>query len=1218
MLRRSNIFLGAFAGIILAGIVILFLQPGTLWSAINSFMPRLLGDKLQCEEIHWCGFLKMCNYNCKTLNETEYIKQFIIDLPKGQSIISNWTLNSIPQIKGHQNAKRFPRIPFVIRSVILRNGNVKPISPYVHQIDYLSMERNTWGFGGEQDWHITGRVHNGQISLDGRAGDKTDLTLQVKDFLITEDLPDLTSQGCSKINGVQFNLDKLQLTSNKFRQEPFVLDTHVGYLDILTNHEVPKCYPKAINLQHLQINLDTDFLLKGVHALDLRFKTSNNKWITINDTETPHKYKLNSLPADYLIGLLPDVLAPYHIDILKLGGNISGEFNELTNKGFIEFIDPKPYLRVHDHNIQINNDFDFHGLLEINLNKPHTNEYAHFDIDFNRFNLALLKPLITKSVLDINSGELGGNIQYNIIDKDIHANWKVNNLSLVENTSAFTVNNGTGTISLDNQYLAIDITGQNPVNSKQKLYLNSKFDLGETYKTATGYMHFHSDHMGLNTIKLNELDLSGDLHNINCRLNYENGQYTGYISNFDLFNNKIKVPNTDTIIAKSGSVYLKDNNIKTKNLNLVYGLGSKLKSRSTNININPDKTVNIKDLHLAGNISTQDLHRLATYNNNNLNTKSSTGSLHIATNIKNNKIHSFNIYPQDLNINYNNHDVKKIEGSVYLHKDNLVIDKFKFKLDDNSYFVLDSKIKFRDLNIHKISKDINKYIDTFSAKLTGKINLKKAIELANNKIPQLNLRIGNYDTVIPIAVEFSPSKKIKNLKNSKQMDFSIKSNLESLQDYQANNKDINLVGYELPAFLNAEGSIDLSSQDFAFDIRDFECVLNGLNLAGRAQGKLDDFSVELFTDPLIDLNRLFQDIQGQTILGSLHGKATASNVNMLEPLSLWDNLELDMSTLPSQSVQVGDVQLDNLKLNYLTQNGVGFSIFTVEQGRYRNLPFNDVNASIRLADNKFYIDGLSLATADGEFNLSGNFKLKDHTGYFEGNAQDLSVGKVARGLANIRGFSGRGDFYFGINGRLLTLFDLQHRKESPVSASGSFHLKNGNVSKIMDIESKLNLANLVFGGPYALNLNTLLEILSPQNDGYYKYLDGELLLEDNNITLNVIRYRGLNDLKLNMSGTLDREQNNADITVIGSIPKIPKRVTSGAQLNHTLNALTEWSLPNILGRLNILDKRPRVYTFDLRGDPSNSAQMNNSASNTFEWLDSSLSNDLPIPELKDK
>ena len=259
--------------------------------------------------------------------------------------------------------------------------------------------------------------------------------------------------------------------------------------------------------------------------------------------------------------------------------------------------------------------------------------------------------------------------------------------------------------------------------------------------------------------------------------------------------------------------------------------------------------------------------------------------------------------------------------------------------------------------------------------------------------------------------------------------------------------------------------------------------------------------------------------------------------------------------------------------------------------------------------------GLSLSAAGGTITINGNLNLSTNNGSFNGKAQKINVGQLARGLAGLRGFSGIGDLTFATDGHILSLV----KSEKPVSASGSFNLHNGNAAQVITLQKKLNLANLVFGGPLALNMNGLLGVLAPESNGYYTSLSGSWKLNDNNITFPEIRYRGKNKLNLNMAGFLNRNNSQLKMNIIGSIPRTPVRVDSAGHPSELLNIVSQFNFTNVLGRFPLLDRvfdaRPRVFRFTMKGNLNNQTELNASASNSFSFLDSKLHKNLPVPAL---
>lgn len=1175
------------------------------WAGINHFMPKLLGSKLECKSIDWCGNLKLCASKCTAQDNSKYLDKFNIDLANGQAVISDWSLSDLP--KGPSQREHFPRVPLIIKSIILENGSIKKISSNIHDINYIELARLS-NNQLKQKWQLTGILHKEDITLDGYIGDTSDFILKINKFDFIEALPDFTKHGCSKIKKVHLNVNKVHFTNEQLYKKPFFINLHDSRVSLQTTGQ-HTCYPEIIDIDNINISLDEDFKVNNILGLAFKFKSySTNSWIGVKQSADQKKFILNKIPADYLLPFMPQVLQEKNIQIAKLNGSISAQLDNglmLANpKGEINFSEIKPVIHIGEKKQKIiynpNQDLDIKGKLLFDFDN-----FQSLNIKFNKFELKTIQNIIKQND-NVNlkiEGQSSGEINYFNSNKTFKGEINLKDLTLLDEKTKIKIQNGLGHIKLLNNNIKGKIKAFNELQNK----VNADIDLNIIKQALDGKIRISSDKFTLKDLPVelkdnHKLLLNGDIEKFITVLEYSKSQLVNYfldwnISSLDI-SQTLNSRNIQPFKLLSGAFHLdKANNLSLEKSIITLKDNSELRLDGLIKLPNKNSELNVKKLDLLLDGQSTELFSFIKQIANIKNYKITKGNVFIKAQVLDNNIESFQSDFSHVNLLKNQLLIQDLTGLIYQTKNKQIkVQDTNIIYDKNTEAKLNLLITPKSHNINKLFSREN--IDTFEGSLTGKINIFKSLSLINKRLKNINLYIPKINEAesIPFGFKFKPT---NNTTQRKNIEFDLYANLDDVN----NNK--------LPASFKAVGQYNVTSN--YFNIENLECLLNGLNLLGTAKGTVEDFAFDVATYPLIDLGKVFKDIKGKKVFGALYGKAKGQRINLLDKRSIWNNLELSLTTRDYHSVNITDLHLEKVNLQYIAQDGTGYAVITVDDGRYKNLPLEGLNSSLRLKNNKLYIDGLSLSMADGVFNLSGNIDLMDYKGYFEGNGENLSVGKVAYGISGERGFSGQGDFNFGINGRLMTLLDL--KENSNVSASGSFSLRDGHVTKVMDIEKKLNLANLVFGGPFSLNLNTFLEVLAPQNNGYYDSLDGQLQVSNNKVIIPIGRYRGRNDLKLNMSGIWDRSINYAEFNVAGSIPKIPVRVNAQGKREDTFNVLTEFSLPKILGKLNILDRRPRVYAFELKGDPSNAKQMNDTAAQSFHWLDKSHAYDLPVPEL---
>ncbi|HEY9886005.1 MAG TPA: hypothetical protein V6C96_01970, partial [Vampirovibrionales bacterium] len=408
--------------------------------------------------------------------------------------------------------------------------------------------------------------------------------------------------------------------------------------------------------------------------------------------------------------------------------------------------------------------------------------------------------------------------------------------------------------------------------------------------------------------------------------------------------------------------------------------------------------------------------------------------------------------------------------------------------------------------------------------------------------------------------------------------------------------------------LNAKLLIEPVSEFFSIEDG---FVSEGLTqLKFSAKGFPYRFSYRLESFPHIDLKTFNFKPVGE---GLLKGWVEAEDVDVSEKKSFWNNLKFSLKTPANhKDIKIGPFELSSLETYMESEDGAGRASLVVEDGKVRNLPFKKLNAAFNLDKNILNLIGLSLSAAEGDVVISGLLDLVTTKGSFKGKAANLNVGTLGNGLTSLKGLAGRGDFEFNVEGELAGLMNL----ERPVLGSGKFSIKDGNTSAIFNLQKKLNLANLIFNGPLALNLNSVLEAFSPTDRGYYKLLSGSWSIRDQKILIPNAIYRGVNELNLNAAGIYDRKTALVDFNFFGSIPRVPIRVSTGSTIS---NPVSQLNVANVLGHVPVLDTvfntKPRFFQFKMKGPSANQQELNTSASNSFRWLADPNLNAIPQAEM---
>jgi hypothetical protein len=792
-------------------------------------------------------------------------------------------------------------------------------------------------------------------------------------------------------------------------------------------------------------------------------------------------------------------------------------------------------------------------------------------------------------------------------------------------------------------------------------------------KKALEKVLFEGNTQKRNTLVINRINsVTGTLKNVDLLLNLQsnNSDLKLQSLNFESANVEIRLKdkNIESLIIPTGQIQYFDDQrilvnhliIKPKGLNnqksntqieLNGVLGNK-SSENTSTSLFQGFRLQPIDLNTRGEIDLiyiQNLiESLGSPNISVQNTQQKDNSILSSwTDLKGNI--SFNTRVVNSTINNFNLIANKVAG---IYQDHSANNGKKYPLSDlNGAINLDrqtNKINFQDISFKygnqsrialggeiQIPPELTKLSNKFSNKSNKKQVLKSFLP---SVLPQMNIEMNGefyaadflndklkkalkidipHDAFIPLKLKINSPKSGEGISDRLLID--LHSDISSLDNTKLINVKSNWLSEEqdkdLPSYLIAQGEINTKTK--YFDFTRLETSINGLNIGAELKGLPDNFSLKAYTDPIIDLSKLFKSKRNDFLVkGSLSGWISADRINLFDRRSFWNNLKFSLKTEEFDTVTVGFAELESLEAYGETKDGKGFSTLIVNKGRVKNLAFEDLNSSFKLKGNNLTLSGLSLNTAGGEFSMKGNIDLLTALGHFDGKANKVSVGSISRGISGLKGFNGIGDFDFAVDGYISSLLE----GEKPVYSSGRFDLKSGNVSRVFSLQKKLNLANLVFGGPLALNLNAFLEVMAPNEQGAYKSLTGKWEFNENWIFIPEAKYKGLNKLDLNTSGLVNRKTNEIDFYFTGSLPRTPVRINSHGQVSEISNAFSQLNFNNILGQIplfsRVFDARPRVFQFIMRGEMNDQVALNNSSTNTFKWLNSGLYDHLPLPSLE--
>jgi len=255
---------------------------------------------------------------------------------------------------------------------------------------------------------------------------------------------------------------------------------------------------------------------------------------------------------------------------------------------------------------------------------------------------------------------------------------------------------------------------------------------------------------------------------------------------------------------------------------------------------------------------------------------------------------------------------------------------------------------------------------------------------------------------------------------------------------------------------------------------------------------------------------------------------------------------------------------------------------------------------------------LSLEAADGK--AYGRVIYNTQTTVTSGiiNAEGMSANAAATIFLNLPN-----EVYGTLKGTAQFETKGTEKNELISNASGtaSFSIVDGRLTRLGSLEYLLLAANTLSTGLAGINLNSILNLIAPQNTGNFDILDGKLTVEKGVLSTDDVKTQGKN-LSLYLSGKMDMLTNYSDMTILG---RVSRRVSGllGPLGSISINTFVEYipglgfipgtggrgliSMIPFLSRIPILGLgkgKYRRFVVEIQGDLYDPKSVK-----SFRWLD---------------
>jgi hypothetical protein len=1132
------------------------------WDKVAAVMSQTLSSRVSCSSVKWKSFGLISAKNCLSENQNFKVKEVKVYLYLGKLEYKNWSLKRFPQFGF---SRGFPKIPLPILSVSYLNGDIHEFAPALQKLDFAHFDRLS--IVG-QKWLLNAKFKDGQLLVRGIIGDSTRLKTTFYKFPI-------------KILPLNTNLSGyVKIKNDGFGKKPVVLTFEKSLLDSLKigNFNLSNALLDAriILSENLKRVKKVDYL--DLQAMGMKVHTSYAKEDLLDDDSVV--LKLEATKAENLSKSFKAIQLNPILSIVPLGGKLSAKLilnlKELNDSLLrVNFEDLKILLRLEDqaklYSGKINGFslFSSKNVREINLDFAESELKTKEGINLQLYGLGL------------QGGKVRGQIKYKNNGGFFDTLFVLDEITLKDNKIGMQFDDVGGEIKL--QGANVFARGDGQVHGAKGVFSWIFQD------TGIPTLQIESKKIILQNVKIKHpkaYELSGVVNKFNSKISFVTVQPILIVLNGSMQKVKfIPMSARDELFEVSSGTFdlLKPN---------VLSLQKIVVTLSSNERFTLDGITNL--------VSDK---KGMKFQPNNLEVK---GRIRLERLIS-------NLIPEE-NLNKEYTLLKFLKGYIL---GEVVFAEHGPKLMSCSFE--DARFDSKTIKLNNIVGNLSYLNDgtLFFENISMKYGSSSNLKVNGNAIIGRSYRNLYQDSSFDIDAHANLSEKdLKELAGRsvpEYIKFSEKFGFKAKLIKQKGEDNINSQAEFMPLNSHfmavAQGTFNPLTGEF--NVPGFELKGQHTRIIAELVGEPRNFSLQAKTYPSFKLEDFATG--NKNLSGDLDIKLEAKDLNIFEQSSLWSNSHLKVQGV--KDIKLGDILLNSSNAEFSSKEGKGYAHLKVLSASYNGLPINDLNTNILLSNNELFVPAVAFQTGGGTVTLKGKLNLFDGMGDIQGDLQNIDVGQMGKALAHRSGFTGKGDMKFSLSGHLESIID----NKKSVTGRGSFDFRDGNTNFVVGLQKKLNFANLIFGGPFSLNLNSFLEFLSPLNNGFYEKLSGHWLLERDLLVVEDVFYKGNNSLNLRSSGYINRKNNEATFNFTGSIPKIPVRLAKNGERIEPLNAMSQLNVANILGQLPVLDHlfdaKPRAFKFTMQGNLFHEYDLNSSATRTFSWLNLQNAEKLPQPTM---
>ncbi|MBI1857670.1 MAG: hypothetical protein HYR97_00915 [Candidatus Melainabacteria bacterium] len=297
-------------------------------------------------------------------------------------------------------------------------------------------------------------------------------------------------------------------------------------------------------------------------------------------------------------------------------------------------------------------------------------------------------------------------------------------------------------------------------------------------------------------------------------------------------------------------------------------------------------------------------------------------------------------------------------------------------------------------------------------------------------------------------------------------------------------------------------------------------------------------------------------------------------------------------------------------IDFYLDTSKGYLISDLKDITYLSFHGKELKFNADYSKPTVYVKELTLDGDPGYIKASGDYNFESGKFDIDAKGEDLELSKLGSfvlldpsKLAGMTSFS----LVLGTSGKT--------EKEAIANSNGeaSFSITDGHIGEIALLHKGLQLANVFGQGILGFNVRNVFSLFFKYQDGDFNTIDGKLKIKNGVIKAKEFHYRA-NNLFLNSYGNINLPKSSIELRFYGYLPEIkeepsvsttPSDQTVTSKIKKVSGALT--ILPETLSRHRIVipfisTTPPQHFKFELKGNMKNQKKLLRRTRRSFKWL----------------